>query len=74
MVTTIQIDEKTLALLKKLKEDFNSSSYDDTINQVFIERASNYAKENSLAGFLGKKNSKKIIDELKKARKENERF
>ena len=74
MATTIQIDDKTLALLKKLKEDFNASSYDDTINHIFIERLRNYAKENSLAGFLNKKNSKKIINELKKARRENERF
>lgn len=67
MKTTIQISERTLALLKKLKEETKTSSYDETINRIALQRT----KKKSLAGFLGKKPTKEI---LKGLRDEDDRF
>ena len=71
MVTTIQVNERTLAMLRKLKEEIRAKSYEEAINKVIIERA----KKQSLAGFLGKKYGhmprKKILKDL---RDKNGRF
>ena len=67
MVTTIQIGERTLKILKKIKEETNSSSYDDAINKIVVSRL----KEESLAGYLGKRPLKEILRDL---RDKNERF
>ena len=71
MVTTIQIKENTLLLLKKLKEQMNVGSYEEVIKKIVIERAS----KESLAGFLGKRYgrvSKKNV--LKDLRDKDDRF
>jgi heme oxygenase len=34
MVTTIQVNEKTIILLKKIKNELGASSYDDAINKI----------------------------------------
>lgn len=74
MVTTIQINEKTLLLLKKLKEETKSSSYDETINKVAVQRSD----IGSMAGFFGKKYgkvpTKEILKELKNERKKSDRI
>ncbi|MEK6894538.1 MAG: hypothetical protein AABX10_03675 [Nanoarchaeota archaeon] len=53
MVTTIQINEKTLLLLKRLKEEMQTNSYEEAIVKLAIERA-----KKPMAGFLGKKYGK----------------
>lgn len=66
MHTTIQIDEKTLRILKKIKKEKNASSYDEAINRLVLSR-----KNESLAGFLGKRPIKDLLGDL---RNKNERF
>jgi len=66
MVTTIQINKRTLEILKKIKEDTNSSSYDETINKVVAR-----LKRASLAVYLGKRPIKEILRDL---REKNERL
>lgn len=68
MVTTIQITEKTLLLLKKLKQELNASSYDEAIVKVSVERT----KEESHAGSLKKykKKNETINDILKEIQNE----
>ena len=66
MPTTIQIGERTLKILKKVKEDTKSSSYDEAINKIVASRA-----KETLAGFLGKKSVKEITKGL---RDEKDRF
>lgn len=61
MPTTIQIQEKTLEILKKIKKDTHSSSYDEAIKKIAI----NSTKEASLAGYLGKKPLKLIMKDLR---------
>ncbi|MEX2017154.1 MAG: hypothetical protein WD876_01645 [Candidatus Pacearchaeota archaeon] len=51
MVTTIQVDEKTLLLLKKLKEHLEASSYDEAITKVAIKHMK---PKESMAGSLAK--------------------
>jgi predicted CopG family antitoxin len=74
MQTTIQISDKTLLLLKKLKEETNSKSYEETINRIAIERAN----KKSMGGILGKKygkvSVKEILKELKEERRKSDRF
>lgn len=67
MPTTIQVNDRTLEILKKVKEQTNSSSYDEVINKI----VSSTWKGRSLAGFLGKIPRKEI---LKGLRDKNERF
>ena len=61
MVTTIQVQDTTLLLLKKLKEETKSSSYDETIKTIAISQP----KQESLYGFLGKKSRKWILKDLR---------
>lgn len=66
MTTTIQIHEKTLEVLKKIRDDTNSSSYDEAINKIVIGM-----RKESLAGYLGKMPLKWILKDL---RDKSERF
>ena len=66
MVTTIQLEDRTLTILKKLKEETNSSSYDEAINRVIAD----HSGKQSMAGFLGKMPVKGIMKNL---REKNER-
>ena len=70
MVTTIQVQDTTLQLLKKLKEETKSVSYDETIKNVVITRT----KNESLAGYLGKRSLKPILKELRAERRKSDRF
>ncbi len=65
MPTTIQINERTLKILKKIKNETNSSSYDEAINKLALPI------QESLAGYLGKKPAKYILKDL---RDKNDRF
>ncbi len=67
MTTTIQVQDTTLELLKKLKNETKSNSYDEAIKKITISRA----KNESLYGFLGKKSRKWILKDL---RDKNDRF
>ena len=67
MPTTIQINDRTLELLRKIKDETHSSSYDEAINKIVASRW----KGKSLAGFLGKMPRKEILKEL---RDKNDRF
>jgi hypothetical protein len=75
MVTTIQVDEKTILLLKKLKEELAASSYDEAITKIVIK----YIKpKESMAGSLRKyyKNysREEMVKELKMERRKFDRF
>lgn len=76
MVTTIQVDEKTILVLKKLKEELEASSYDEAINKIAIKHL---APKKSMAGSL-KKYMKKgetmraILNELQEERRKSDRL
>lgn len=72
MVTTIQVDEKTIYLLKKLKEQLDAVSYDEAINKIAIKCLK---PEVSMAGSL-KKYSPKLskADILKDLKEKNDRL
>lgn len=61
MSTTIQIDERTLRLLKKIKEDAHAASYDEAINKLVAQKTAT----KTMAGFLGKKPLKDILKGLR---------
>ena len=67
MPTTIQINERTLEVLRKIKNETKSSSYDEAINKIVASRW----KGESLAGFLGRMPRKAILRDL---RDKNDRF
>ena len=67
MPTTIQIDERTLDSIKKIKDETQAASYDEAINKIIAERL----KKESLAGYLGRKPIKEI---LKGLREKHDRF
>ena len=64
MQTTIQITDKTLQVLRKLKEETHSSSYDETLTKVLFK----HTKAPSLAGYLGKKPLSHLMKDLREKR------
>ena len=76
MVTTIQINNNTLRLLKNLKEEINANSYDEAITKIVNQRNKKLSKSmaGSLAGFLGPKPSEEILRDLKDERRKSDRF
>lgn len=71
MVTTIQVQDNTLELLKKLKEETKAGSYDETIKKIAIERTKNESLAGYLGKYLGKKSRKWVLEDL---RDESDRF
>ena len=66
MVTTIQVDEKTILLLKKLKQELEASSYDDAINKIAIKCLKpDKSMAGSLRKYAGHLSKKEILNELK---------
>lgn len=65
MPTTIQIEDRTLKILKKIKKEKNVSSYDEAINRLVVS-----IRKESLAGFLGKRPLRELFEHL---RDKNER-
>jgi len=74
MVTTIQVQDTTLLLLKKLKEETKAASYDETITKIAIARTHKESFAGYLAPYLGKKSLKVMLKGLKKMRRESDRF
>ncbi len=61
MPTTIQINEETLELLKKVKHQTKAQTYDEVI-QNFM-KLSEYAR--TFRGFIGKKKSRDLMHGLR---------
>jgi len=70
MKTTIQISEKTLLLLKRLKHELQASSYEEAITEVAKER-----KRISFAGSLKREYQNQPLKKiLRGLREKNDRF
>lgn len=66
MVTTIQVNEKTIMLLKKLKQELDVSSYDDAINKIAIKCLKpNISMAGSLKKYVGKLSKQDILYNLR---------
>jgi translation initiation factor 2 beta subunit (eIF-2beta)/eIF-5 len=75
MVTTIQVDEKTIFLLKKLKAELAASSYDDAITRIAIKHMKpQKSMAGSLARYFKNYSTDKMIKELKEERRKLDRF
>jgi len=71
MVTTIQVSDRTLEILRRLKQQMQTESYEETIMELMKERG----KEKSLAGHLQKYvKGKSKKDILKRLRDEHDRL
>ncbi len=75
MTTTIQVEDKTLLLLKKLKDELMAKSYDEAIIKLAIKKT----KTKSMAGSLKKyykkgETLKDILKELQNERRRSDRF
>ncbi len=74
--TTIQVGGNTLRLLRKLKDELEAKSYEDTINKLAIERTKG---KKSMAGSLKKyykkgETLKDLLKELQVERRKSDRF
>jgi hypothetical protein len=75
MPTTIQVDEKTLLLLKKLKEQLVAASYDEAITKLAMQRTKGESMAGSLKKYLKKgETTQNILRELQKERRKSDRF
>lgn len=70
MTTTIQINEDTVELLKKYKEQTHSQTYDEVIKKMMTLKVGQYAKK--FRGYLGKGISRKEL--LKELRDKTNRY
>ncbi len=71
MVTTIQVSEQTLKMLKKVKADTNTASYNDAIAKLILHKSVQGSMAGCLMRHLGRKSKKDILAGL---RDKNERF
>jgi len=70
MVTTIQVSERAILLLKRLKEEMHAKSYEDVIGKLASQRATR-----SMAGVFKKKYKKTPLKEiLEDIREKDDRF
>ncbi len=74
MVTTIQVDEKTLLLLKTIKEELKASSYDEAITKLAMKRMKKKSMAGSLAKYYKNTSLKEILKELQNERRKSDRF
>jgi hypothetical protein len=74
MVTTIQVDERTLMLLKKLKQEFNTKSYGEAINHMVIHRSKEKSMAGSLAKYYKNESTKEMVKELQAERRKSDRI
>jgi len=74
MVTTIQINENTLLLLKKLKEEFEAKSYEEAITKLAMQRTKNKSMAGSLRKYYKNYSTEKMIKELQEERRKSGRF
>ena len=74
MVTTIQVDEKTLLLLKKLKEELVARSYSEAIKKLAIKRIKAKSMAGSLAKYYKNISLKEILKDLQERRRKSDRF
>ena len=70
MVTTIQVQDNTLLLLRKLRDSLQASSYDEAIVRVAREKM---APKKSMAGSLGKYLKKYSTEQMIKDLREERR-
>ena len=61
MSTTIQVTERTLNILRKVKERTHAHSYDEAINKLVLHSTEGM----SLAGHLGRKPLKRLLTGLR---------
>ncbi len=62
MTTTVQIQDETLELLKKVKEETNSHSYDEAIRKIVLLRVKEPSKAGYLSAYSRKDNYKGVRD------------
>ena len=67
MTTTVQVQDETLELLRKVKAETQSSSYDEAIRKIVVLQV----QEKTLGGYLGARSPKRLLRGL---RDERERF
>ena len=74
MVTTIQLNENTLDLLRKLKEEVRAKSYEEAIKKVIMERINRESMAGYLNKYYKKKKLKDVLKELQDERRKSNRF
>mgnify|MGYP001562358271 FL=1 len=72
--TPIQVNEYTLMLLKKLKDELNARSYDDAINKLAVQRIKKKSMAGSLAKYYKNYSMEKMVRELQEERRKSDRF
>ena len=75
MVTTIQINEQTLEILKRIKEEVQAKSYEEAIKKMIIDRTKKKSMAGSLKKYLKKGETfRDLLKELQNERRNSDRF
>jgi hypothetical protein len=71
MKTTIQVSQLALVLLKKLKEETGSDSYDETIKKMAAQRTNKKSMGGYFKKYFKNMSTKEVLKDL---RDENDRY
>lgn len=73
-VTSIQVDGKTILLLKKLREEMKAASYAEAIQKLAAERKKPKSMAGSLKKYFKGQTTREIVKELQDERRKSDRF
>ena len=73
-ITSIQIDEETLFLLKKWKQMYNVNSYAEAIRKIAVEKRKKKSFAGSLKKYFKGQSTKDIVKEMQDERRKSDRF
>jgi len=75
MVTTIQLNENTLNMLKQLKAEMEVRSYEEAISRLVAQRVKGKSFAGSLKKYLKKgETAEDWIEEIHKERRQSDRY
>lgn len=70
MVTTVQVDEKTIMLLKRIKVSLAAASYDEAISKLAVRHLRpQHSMAGSLARYFKNYSTASMVREIKEERK-----
>ncbi len=74
MPTTIQVNEQTLELLKKLKQELQTASYEEAITKIVAKHMIQKSMAGSLKRYMKGQSLKSVLKELQDDRRKSDRF
>ncbi len=69
-----KVNEQTLELLKKLKQELKTASYEEAITKIAVKHIAQQSMAGSLKKYFKGQSLKKILQEMQDERRKDDRF